>query len=1096
MARQNIPLLSIGNRGLVSPKALARVDLDRTRLSAEVYENWLGSAQGSLSLRPGTKYFGSSFGDTGAAWIEFVASTDDVALLELTSGKMRIWLGDDAHNLSLLSRPRVDTQVSLADTGWVNASSGGDATAVISSTDAIPTMTGPTTDGVTISASSENTLSAGGSNNSAWRAADDANNTLWQDTGDNVGTLPSWIMVDFGVPKSIARYSIRGPAGAANLEETPRNWTLQGNDVDTGTGWTTLHTASGVTSWAVSQRREFNITDTGTPGPWRYWRINVTANNGGGDLLIGEIEMFELTGSKVQFSGASATLNATAIGSVAKTSKRVVVDTGDLGVEHSLAIRIGRGPITLRVGSSDGDDDYIRETNLGTGYHNLAFTPESDFYITLQTTSLADRVISSLSIGDSGTVEVTTPWAAENLDDARFDQSADVVYVDCDGVRPQKIERRGTGRSWSVVDYSPSNGPFRSFASSAAKLTPSQLQAGNGELTADTPYFTPNHVGAIFRIFHEGQSGVFPLGAKDVTTDVVEVTGISDTGTPSTTSERRIAFSVSGVYTGAVTIEKSVDGKDLGFKPISSDLGTATDTGTFSRAVVDRDDNIKAWYRVKMTRWTSGVALVAITYRGGGKTGYCRVTGYNSNQSVDIETATGFSAMGDTGLTNNWQEGFWSAQGGYPTAVALHGGRLGHAQGGSIFMSVSDDYENFDEDTPGEAGPIVRTLGSGPVDRIHYLVSLLRMIIGTAGAEIMVKSSSLDEPLTPENCSATTFSTQGSANLRAVKMDARALFVQRSGSRLFMIGAGTQGTTFGDYENFELTLLVPDLLKAGIVSIAVQRQPDTRIHVALADGSVGIFMYEPQEEVMCWSTWSTAGFVEKVMVLPGINEDAVYYHIRRTINGVTRRYLEKWAMESECLGDTGLSWLMDCAVSMTDTGLSASISAPHLAGENVIVWGSDTGTGGGKDFSPDSDSGVQLTYALDGSGNGAIGTAVKHKTIGLPYSALWKSTKLAYAAEMGTALSQMKTVPGLALSVWRCHNNGLFFGTDSGALDPLPRMVEEEEVDPDRIFDTLDMVEVSMPRKWHPDIRLVLKAKAPRPATVLAAIPKIVTNER
>jgi hypothetical protein len=327
-------------------------------------------------------------------------------------------------------------------------------------------------------------------------------------------------------------------------------------------------------------------------------------------------------------------------------------------------------------------------------------------------------------------------------------------------------------------------------------------------------------------------------------------------------------------------------------------------------------------------------------------------------------------------------------------------------------------------------------------------------------------------------------------------MDARGLFVQRSGQRVFMVGAGTQGTTFGDYENMELTLLVPDLLNAGIVSIAVQRQPDTRLHCVLGDGTVAILLYEPQEEVIAWFTWSTAGFVEKAMVLPGVSEDAVFYHVRRTINGVTRRYLEKWAMESECVGDTGLSWLMDCAISLTDTGKSTTLSAPHLAGESVIVWGTDTGTGRGKDFSPDSDSGVQLTYALDGSGDGTLGEAVHHRVVGLPYSSLWKSTKLAYAAEMGTALAQMKTASGLALALYQTHNNGLFFGTDFGELDPLPRMMEEERVDPDRIYETLDMVAVSLPRGWSTDTRLVLKAKAPRPATVLAVIPTVVTNER
>src|SRR5690606_33426581 len=99
-------------------------------------------------------------------------------------------------------------------------------------------------------------------------------------------------------------------------------------------------------------------------------------------LLFNELEMFTAAqANQAKFSSGTMTLNASSIGSLARATKRVVVDTGDVGVEHSLGIRVESGPITLRVGSSDGDDDYISETSLGTGYHNLAFTPSGEFHI-------------------------------------------------------------------------------------------------------------------------------------------------------------------------------------------------------------------------------------------------------------------------------------------------------------------------------------------------------------------------------------------------------------------------------------------------------------------------------------------------------------------------------------------------------------------------------------------------------------------------------------------------------------------------------------------------------------------------------------------
>lgn len=1119
MARQNVPLISF-NRGIISPKALARIDLDRTRLSAEVMRNWLAKTQGAMTIRPGTKYFGSSHNDTGAQWVEFAAATDDVALLELTNdtgtgaGLMRVWLGSDPHDLALLERPAVDTTVSLADTGWDNNSTGG---AIISGgQDVIPQMTSAVTNGVTISAYQENLSSGRGGD--AYHIADNSLSTAWEDTGyARPLALPGWVNVDFGASntKAITSYSLRAMDDPFFIIGMIKDWRLITGDHDTGTyatdtgKWTLEDEQSSQTGWAVSEKREYTLpgADTGTIEARRHWRLYITDNNSSDTTIVSELEMFtEGTSSQADFDGSTLTLNPTSIGARAKYQKRVIVS--DTGTEHSLDIDVARGPIRFRVGSTQGDDDYISETLLGTGYHNLAFTPQGNFHITLQNDVIIDRIVRSLSIGDSGTVEIQTPWDAGDLDNIRYDQSADVVYLDASGVRSQKIERRGTGRSWSIVDYAPDNGPFLPAASSSARLSVSHFY-GNTTLNSDIPFFKSGHVGALVRIFHENQSGQWPLGALDAKTDAVAITGISDTGTtPPTdgTSERSITFTGSGTWTGGIAIERSVDGPDVGFKQVTSsmlDTGAANDTGTFSHTFIDRDDNIKVWYRVRMRSYTSGAAIITIDYKGGGgTTGIGRITDYNSNTSVDLEVLSRFA---DTGESDNWQEGYWSDAQGQPTSVALHGGRLFHARQGTLFGSVSDDFEDFDDATVGDAAPVIRTLGSGPVDNIYFLLSLIRLVIGTTGAELTLRSSSLDESVTPTNSSTRGFSTNGSANLRAIKMDTRGLHVSRSKQRLYMLGFGATTQTISDFSSQELTLLVPDLLAAGVVSIAVQRMPDTRIHCVLADGTVGLLTYEPTEEVVCWQTWTTDGSVEKAMVLPGVTEDAVYYHIKRTINGTEKRFLEKWALESECLGDTGLCFIMDCAGSYSDTGRTNTLTdiAPHLPNTEVVLWGDlDTGSQPFVDLSSDTGSnGSQTLYTVDTGGDITLSLTegLHHAVAGLPYSAAWKSTKMAYAAQFGTALTMKKRVPQIGLVLYKTHNRGLYTGSDTGEakVQPLPRVLDKgASVDPDKIYQTLDQAPFASPGSWDADARVTLRAKAPRPVTVLGIVPIVETHEK
>lgn len=1079
------------NRGIISPKALARVDLDRTRLSAEVYKNWIPKTTGAMTIRPGTKYFGSSMNDSGAEWLEFVASTDDVALLEITNAKLRIWQGSDGHNLALLGRPRVATTMSFSDTGWNNSSTGGAfATAAEG---LIPEMSGGyTANGVTISASKELTQQ-GGQFFPAWMAADRDDSTRWIDTGEAF-VSPVWWQVNFGSgnTKAVTSYDIQ--ADVTYSSRAPKTWTLQCNDVDTGTGWTTVDSRSNQTGWASFETRTFTRldVDTGTVEAFRYWRFNITAVNGTHNLIVAEFQMYDAANAQqAKFSNGTLTLNASSIGAIAKATRRTLVGVADTGIEHSIALNVSRGPVTFRVGSTLGDDNYVSETSLGTGYHNLAFTPNGEFYTTIQSEATANKIVNSIAIGDSGTVEITAPWSTNDLENIRYDQSADVVYVDCDDVRPSKIERRGTGRSWSVVDYAPNNGPFLPSASSTAKLSVSHF-FGNTTMNSSIPFFTSGHVGGLIRIFHEGQGGQWRLGALDAYTDPIEVTGIDDTGTAGANNERRIIFSASGVWSGRITIERSFDSADYGFKSITDKFGTtATDTGTFTKTVDDPDSNLKVWYRAKITTYNSGVATVNVTYNGGSLNGIARITGYNSNTSVDVEVLSRFS---DTGVSASWQVGYWSSNRGFPSAVALHGGRLCHANRGSMFLSVSDDYENFDDETTGDAAPIIRTLGAGPVDDINYLISRQRLVVGTSGAELALVSSSLDEPVTRTNCSIRGISTQGAANIRVLPMDDAAIMVQRSKSRAFMLGANAQG----EYAASELTLLVPDLMAAGVVSVAIQRQPDTRVHFVLADGTVAILTYEPGEEVICWSTWETDGAVEKAMVLPGVAEDAVYYHVRRTVNSATKRYLEKWALESDCLGDTGLSWIADCAKSFTDTGRNASLTGfSHLATKSVVVWADDTGQSTpGKDLSPDV-AGVQTTYAVSAGGTITLSQAVHHAVAGLPYTADWKSAKLAYGAEAGSALGQLKRVAQLAVILYKVHNRGLFFGSDTGNLDPLPQVIDGgATVDPDKIFETFDQVSFPFPGTLDADARLHLRAKAPRPCTVLAAVPSVGTNER
>ena len=229
--------------------------------------------------------------------------------------------------------------------------------------------------------------------------------------------------------------------------------------------------------------------------------------------------------------------------------QQVTVAAGDHGVEHALRIVISRGPVVLKVGSTQGDDDYFTETSLDEGTHSLAFTPTGDFWIRLQSKLLRLTLVTSCTVEASGDMLITTPWAEANLPYVKYDQSGDIIFVACSGIQQYKIERRTT-RSWSVVKYLPEDGPMKVLNVTPITMTASVL-SGNGTMTASKAYFKSTDAGALMAVTSTGQA-VSTTFTGTASSDPILVEGI--------TTER--AFTIQLVFAGAgttVILERSFD---------------------------------------------------------------------------------------------------------------------------------------------------------------------------------------------------------------------------------------------------------------------------------------------------------------------------------------------------------------------------------------------------------------------------------------------------------------------------------------------------------------------------------------------------------
>lgn len=123
------------NRGEVSPEVLTRDDIARIRDCAELMQNFMPIRLGPMVYRPGTEHIGPVKAQTYHRVLPFIASADDMAILEISQTNaasqetLRVWVDDELVTRSACSATITNGTFATDLTGWTDASTGFGATA-------------------------------------------------------------------------------------------------------------------------------------------------------------------------------------------------------------------------------------------------------------------------------------------------------------------------------------------------------------------------------------------------------------------------------------------------------------------------------------------------------------------------------------------------------------------------------------------------------------------------------------------------------------------------------------------------------------------------------------------------------------------------------------------------------------------------------------------------------------------------------------------------------------------------------------------------------------------------------------------------------
>ncbi len=113
-------------------------------------------------------------------------------------------------------------------------------------------------------------------------------------------TYPAWLKVDFGTPTELDQYGILLHLGGP--DERPRYWTFEGSDDDSS--WTVLDTQADYDFVSNDSPGWFEIATLPTAIPYRYWRLDMTANGGGSFIVLAEVILLR---DDVRVTGATVT---------------------------------------------------------------------------------------------------------------------------------------------------------------------------------------------------------------------------------------------------------------------------------------------------------------------------------------------------------------------------------------------------------------------------------------------------------------------------------------------------------------------------------------------------------------------------------------------------------------------------------------------------------------------------------------------------------------------------------------------------------------------------------------------------------------------
>ena len=317
-------------------------------------------------------------------------------------------------------------------------------------------------------------------------------------------------------------------------------------------------------------------------------------------------------------------------------------------------------------------------------------------------------------------------------------------------------------------------------------------------------------------------------------------------------------------------------------KPSLVDESNQSSTATVSNNIfVTGAKNTISWNTV------SGASRYRVYKDQGGIFGYIGET--TSTSIIDNNIAPDFSR------TPPIHENDFVGTGNYPGAVSYFEQRRVFAGTNNapqnIWMTKSGTESNMSFGLPiRDDDRIEFRVAAREANTIRHIVPLTQLLLLTGSAEWRVTSVNSDA-ITPTSISVKPQSYVGANNSQPVIVNNSLVYAAARGGHIRELGYNWQANGFvtGD-----LSIRAPHLFdNLTIKDIAYAKAPIPVVWMVSSNGKLLGLTYVPEQQIGAWHQHDTDGTFESVACVSEGDDDVTYCIVKRTINGATKRYVER-----------------------------------------------------------------------------------------------------------------------------------------------------------------------------------------------------------